>query len=89
MILTFDRSVPIIGYNQLMFDDTDNQGRVQLRTTLAATELKLGYLGHSTDNYRGSLRGQGAGLLIHGAGGHANRSTRTRHCNPLGSRRRS
>jgi uncharacterized protein (DUF2345 family) len=50
------------GYNQLMFDDTDNQGRVQLRTTQAATELNLGHLVHNTDNYRGSLRGQGAEL---------------------------
>jgi len=50
------------GYNQLMFDDTDNHGRVQLRTTQAATELNLGHLVHNTDNYRGSLRGQGAEL---------------------------
>jgi len=50
------------GYNQLLFDDTDNQGRVQLRTTQAATELNLGHLVHNTDNYRGSLRGQGAEL---------------------------
>jgi len=50
------------GYNQLLFDDTDNQGRVQLRSTLAATELNLGHLVHQADNYRGSLRGQGAEL---------------------------
>ncbi len=50
------------GYNQLVFDDTDSQGRVQLRTTQAATELNLGHLVHNTDNYRGSLRGQGAEL---------------------------
>ena len=50
------------GYNQLLFDDTDAQGRVQLRTTHAATELNLGHLIHSADNYRGSLRGQGAEL---------------------------
>ncbi|HEY0585299.1 MAG TPA: type VI secretion system Vgr family protein [Pseudoduganella sp.] len=50
------------GYNQLLFDDTDNQGRIQLRTTLAATELNLGHLVHSADNFRGSLRGQGAEL---------------------------
>jgi type VI secretion system secreted protein VgrG len=50
------------GYNQLLFDDTDQQGRVQLRSTLAATELNLGHLVHSADNYRGSLRGQGAEL---------------------------
>ncbi|KRB83696.1 type VI secretion system Vgr family protein [Duganella sp. Root198D2] len=50
------------GYNQLLFDDTDNQGRVQMRTTMAATELNLGHLVHSADNFRGSLRGQGAEL---------------------------
>jgi len=50
------------GYNQLLFDDTDAQGRVQLRTTLAATELNLGHLVHGADNFRGSLRGQGAEL---------------------------
>lgn len=50
------------GYNQLLFDDTDAQGRVQLRTTHAATELNLGHLIHAADNYRGSLRGQGAEL---------------------------
>lgn len=62
MIFTFDKSVPIVGYTQLMFDDTGNQGHVQLRTTQAATELNLGHLVHTTDNYRGSLRGQGAEL---------------------------
>jgi uncharacterized protein (DUF2345 family) len=35
---------------------------VQLRTTFAATELNLGHLIHGADNYRGSLRGQGAEL---------------------------
>jgi len=50
------------GYNQLLFDDTDAQGRVQLRSTHAASELTLGHLIHSADNYRGSLRGQGAEL---------------------------
>lgn len=50
------------GYNQLLFDDTDGQGRVQLRCTAAATELSLGHLMHAADNYRGSFRGQGAEL---------------------------
>jgi type VI secretion system secreted protein VgrG len=50
------------GYNQLLFDDTDGQGRVQLKTTHAATELNLGHLIHSADNYRGSFRGAGAEL---------------------------
>lgn len=50
------------GYNQLLFDDTDAQGRVQLRTTHAATELNLGHLIHCADNYRGSFRGVGSEL---------------------------
>lgn len=50
------------GYNQLLFDDTDAQGRVQLRCTYAASELNLGHLIHAADNYRGSFRGLGAEL---------------------------
>ena len=50
------------GYNQLLFDDTDGQGRVQLKCTHAATELNLGHLIHTADNYRGSFRGLGMEL---------------------------
>jgi uncharacterized protein (DUF2345 family) len=50
------------GYNQLLFDDTDGQGRIQLKSSCAATELNLGHLVHSADNYRGSFRGLGAEL---------------------------
>jgi type VI secretion system secreted protein VgrG len=50
------------GYNQLLFDDTARQGRIQLKTTQAATELNLGHLIHSADHYRGSFRGLGAEL---------------------------
>jgi type VI secretion system secreted protein VgrG len=50
------------GYSQLLFDDTDAQGRVQLRCSHAATELNMGHLVHAADNYRGSLRGHGAEL---------------------------
>ncbi len=50
------------GYNQLLFDDTDGQGRIQLKSSHAATELNLGHLVHSADNFRGSLRGSGAEL---------------------------
>lgn len=50
------------GYSQLLFDDTDGQERVQLKCSHAATELNLGHLIHSTDNYRGSFRGSGAEL---------------------------
>ena len=47
------------GYNQLVFDDTDNQLRIQLATTQASTQLNLGHLIHQADNYRGSFRGEG------------------------------
>jgi type VI secretion system secreted protein VgrG len=50
------------GYNQLVFDDTEAQGRVQLRMTHAATEPNPGHLVDTADNYRGSLRAQGAKL---------------------------
>lgn len=50
------------GYSQLLFDDTDGQGRVQLRSTYAGSELNLGHLIHAADNYRGSVRGLGAEL---------------------------
>ena len=50
------------GYNQLRFDDTDNQGSIQLKSSHAASELNLGHLIHMADNYRGSLRGLGAEL---------------------------
>lgn len=50
------------GYNQLLLDDSDGQGRTQLRSTQSATELNLGHLLHAADNYRGSLRGRGAEL---------------------------
>lgn len=50
------------GYNQLLFDDTDAQGRVQLKCSHATSELNLGHLVHSADNYRGSFRGLGAEL---------------------------
>lgn len=58
-----------LGYNHLLFDDTDAQGRVQLRSTHALSELTLGHLVHGADNYRGSLRGQGGELRTdeHGA----------------------
>lgn len=50
------------GYAQLLFDDTDGQGRVQLKSTYAGSELNLGHLIHAADNYRGSVRGLGAEL---------------------------
>ena len=47
------------GFNQLVFDDTDNQLRVQLHTSQHASQLNLGHLIHQADNHRGGLRGQG------------------------------
>jgi type VI secretion system secreted protein VgrG len=47
------------GYNQLVFDDTPGQLRVQLATTQHASQLSLGYLIHQADNTRGSYRGTG------------------------------
>lgn len=50
------------GYSQLLFDDIDGQGRVQFKSTHTVSELNLGYLVHTADNYRGSFRGCGAEL---------------------------
>jgi len=47
------------GFNQLVFDDTPGQLRVQLASTQHATQLNMGYLIHQADNHRGSFRGQG------------------------------
>ena len=57
------------GYSQLLFDDTDGQGRVQSKSTHMGSELNLGQLIHVADNYRGSCRGVGAELRTdaHGA----------------------
>ena len=47
------------GFNQLVFDDSNQQLRVQLATTQFATQLNLGHLIHQADNHRGSFRGLG------------------------------
>ena len=47
------------GFNQLVFDDSNQQLRVQLATTQFATQLNLGHLVHQADNHRGSFRGIG------------------------------
>jgi uncharacterized protein (DUF2345 family) len=73
------------GYNQLLLDDTDGQGRAQLRSTHSATELNLGHLLHAADNYRGSLRGCGVELrsdaygAVRGAAGLLVSSYRIEH----------
>src|SRR5699024_248931 len=56
------------GHNQLVFDDTDQQGRLQFSTSQVATQLNLGHLIHQQDNYRGSFRGTGFELRSDGYG---------------------
>ena len=56
------------GGSTLQFDDTDNQLRLQLATTQAATQLNLGHVIHQRGNHRGSLRGQGFELRSDAAG---------------------
>jgi type VI secretion system secreted protein VgrG len=47
------------GHNQLVFDDSDEQGRIQMASTQSATQLNLGHIIHQSDNFRGSFRGEG------------------------------
>ncbi|RQP24216.1 type VI secretion system Vgr family protein [Piscinibacter terrae] len=47
------------GFNQLVFDDSDQQLRVQLGSTQYGTQLSMGHLIHQADNFRGSFRGLG------------------------------
>ena len=56
------------GYNQIVFDDTDGQLRMQLKSSQQASELNLGHLIHQAGNYRGGLRGLGAELRTDGYG---------------------
>lgn len=50
------------GSNQLVFDDSPGQGRVELSTTAANTRLQLGHLLHQQDNQRLASRGHGIDL---------------------------
>ncbi|MBN3856619.1 type VI secretion system tip protein VgrG [Paraburkholderia sp. Ac-20340] len=50
------------GHNQLVADDSDGMGRMQMSTSHAATQLNIGHLRHQADNYLGSFRGQGVEL---------------------------
>ncbi|OWT69114.1 MULTISPECIES: type VI secretion system Vgr family protein [unclassified Achromobacter] len=50
------------GYNHVVFDDSDGQQRLQLKSTQSATELNLGHIIHQAGNYRGGVRGTGAEL---------------------------
>jgi type VI secretion system secreted protein VgrG len=47
------------GFNQLVFDDSNQQQRVQLGCTQYSTQLNMGHLLHQADNHRGSFRGLG------------------------------
>ena len=50
------------GYNQLVFDDTPGQARIELATTEYQTRLQLGHLREQNDNARLNHRGHGADL---------------------------
>ncbi|WP_370680023.1 type VI secretion system Vgr family protein [Comamonas sp. GB3 AK4-5] len=54
------------GHNQLVFDDSDQQLRVQLASSAQHSQLNLGHVIHQQDNYRGGLRGQGFELRTDG-----------------------
>jgi len=47
------------GFNQLVFDDSDGQLRIQVHSATAHSQLNLGHIIHQQDNYRGSFRGEG------------------------------
>jgi type VI secretion system secreted protein VgrG len=50
------------GYNQLVFDDTPAEGRIELYSSTDQTRLQLGHLLHQVDNRRLQHRGHGADL---------------------------
>ncbi|WP_040394756.1 type VI secretion system Vgr family protein [Aromatoleum toluclasticum] len=55
------------GYNQLVFDDTANEARIELSTTAHDTRLQLGHLKQQTGNAREANRGHGAELATRAA----------------------
>ncbi|SIR66867.1 type VI secretion system secreted protein VgrG, partial [Aromatoleum tolulyticum] len=55
------------GYNQLVFDDTANESRIELSTTAHDTRLQLGHLKQQTGNAREASRGHGAELATRAA----------------------
>lgn len=57
------------GHNQLVLDDTPQQGRLHLHSTQAQTWLQMGHLLHQADNHRGSFRGLGFELRTDAWGG--------------------
>ena len=50
------------GYNQLVFDDTPGEARIELGTTQYQSTLQLGHLKQQTDNARLADRGHGGEL---------------------------
>ena len=50
------------GHNQLVFDDSPGEGRIELYSSSAQTRLQLGHLLHQVDNKRLQHRGHGADL---------------------------
>jgi type VI secretion system secreted protein VgrG len=50
------------GYNQLVFDDTPGEARIELATTEYRSALQLGHLKQQTDNARQADRGHGGEL---------------------------
>jgi type VI secretion system secreted protein VgrG len=56
------------GCNQLVFDDSAAQGRIELSSTTAHSQLQLGHLLHQSDNQRLHPRGHGAELRTQASG---------------------
>jgi type VI secretion system secreted protein VgrG len=50
------------GHNQLVFDDSPGQGRIELSSTQAASRLQLGHLRQQAGNQRLTARGHGLEL---------------------------
>lgn len=56
------------GHNQLVFDDSAAQGRIELSSTNAHSQLQLGHLLNQNDNQRLQPRGHGAELRTQASG---------------------
>ncbi|AKJ28559.1 type VI secretion system Vgr family protein [Caldimonas brevitalea] len=56
------------GYNQLVFDDSPGQGRLQLASTQHRSQLNLGHAVHQVDNQRLDPRGHGSELITEASG---------------------
>ncbi|MBS1159017.1 MAG: Rhs element Vgr protein [Proteobacteria bacterium] len=55
------------GYNQLVFDDTPGQSRIELGTTEHQSRLQLGHLKQQSDNARQQDRGHGGEIATRAA----------------------